>query len=42
MDPSGEGRLDWQIIQEGLRQYRVELTTEEGRRVLDRLDADAR
>ncbi|GAQ91768.1 hypothetical protein KFL_008490010, partial [Klebsormidium nitens] len=41
MDPAGEGRLDWQKIQEGLRQYRVELTAEEGRRVLDRLDADA-
>lgn len=42
MDTEGAGRLSWEKIRDGLRKFRVELTAEEGTRVLERLDADAR
>jgi hypothetical protein len=42
MDTEGSGRLSWERVRDGLRKFRVELTAEEGKRVLERLDADAR
>lgn len=42
MDTTRDGRLEWEKVQNGLRKYGVELTSEEGKRVRERVEVDSR